>query len=266
MALDYRFSLTVFIILVLLQGCGGSTHSEAINNEQNSIVDINNNLAITDNTNVSAFRILLFGNSHIAGQGALIATLIHHANPNVTTLTQSLSGGYLSEQLTQSAAINTLEDNNWTHVILQGQKYSQSGTIEYSTTAAQTLIAKTKSLGATPILFPEHPQKGNSTEAQRVYDLHQSINEQQRSCVAPVGLVWDYAMAQRPDLSFHSNDGNHANPLGSLLTAMVFYETITGQPAELLPIISELNIDAPLQQQLGQWVSVVLANHPPCSF
>ena len=265
MDLNCRLALTGLTIVSLLPGCGGSTPSVTINNEQGIVVDNHNNLPIPDNTSVNDFKILLFGNSHIAGQNTLIATLINHANPNVTTITQSLSGGYLSDHINNAAAIDILEGNNWTHVILQGQKYSQSGTIDYSTSAAQTLIAKTKAIGATPILFPEHPQKYNTTEAQRIHDLHLSINDKQRSCIAPVGLVWDYAIAQRPDLSFHSNDGNHANQLGSFLTAMVMYETITGQPAELLPTIENLNIDELLQQQIGQWVSFVLASHPPCA-
>ena len=265
MNVSWKHALTVLSILCLLQGCGGSAPSVGVNNEQETVVDNDNNLPIPDNTNVNDFKILLFGNSHISGQNSLIETLMRHANPNITVLTQSLSGGYLSDHANNAAAIDILEGNNWTHVILQGQKYSQSGTVEYSTSAAETLIAKTKAIGATPILFPEHPQQYNTTEAQRIHDLHLSINEKQRSCIAPVGLVWDYAIAQRPDLSFHSNDGNHANQLGNFLTAMVMYETISGQPAELLSPSANLNIEPLLQQQLGQWVTFVLASHPPCT-
>jgi hypothetical protein len=70
-------------------------------------------------------------------------------------------------------------------------KYSQSGQVDYPTIAAQTWIKMAKSQNAMPILFPEHLQRGDAQEGQKVHDLHASMANTQSSCVAPVGLVWD---------------------------------------------------------------------------
>ncbi|WP_404343964.1 hypothetical protein [Pseudoalteromonas mariniglutinosa] len=266
--MQYSHALAcLFAASLFIQGCNGKSDSTIVEvslpEEKAPIGE--HNLPIPDNSAVSDFRILLYGNSHIARQNELISTLLRSANPNITVYGESFGGGYLSDNLQNPTAVATLEENDWTHVILQGQKYSQSGSVEYSTAAAKTWIAKAKTQGITPILFPEHPQKGSTTEGQQVHDLHLAITQQQTSCLAPVGLVWDHVIKQQPDLNLHAADGNHANETGSLLTAMIFYETITGQPAELLPYIPDSFVSQDLQYQLAKWVTWILATHPPCS-
>lgn len=53
--------------------------------------------------------------------------------------------------------------------------------------------------------------------------------------VAPVGRAWRRALEQRPSLQLHSADGAHPGPLGSYLTACVFYTMITGEDPRGLP-------------------------------
>ena len=122
-----------------------------------------------------------------------------------------------------------------------------------------------KSQNAIPILFPEHPQQGNSQEGQKVHDLHVSIANIQSSCVAPVGLVWDRVIKLRPNITLHQTDGNHASDTGTFLTALVFYETISGFSADLIPFINDIDIDRTTQALLGQITSEVIAENPPCN-
>ncbi len=151
-------------------------------------------------------------------------------------------------------------------MIFQAQKYSQSGAVDHSTHAAKVWIARAKQINATPILFPEHPPKGDLGEGIRVYELHQSISTDKSSCVAPLGYVWKKILTVRPDISLYEPDGNHANTHGQLLTSMVFYEIITGESAEMLPFISEIEVDIDTQALMGQMVSEILAEIPACEF
>ena len=64
----------------------------------------------------------------------------------------------------------------------------------------------------------------------------------------------------------HNSDGNHASATGSLLTGLVFYPIITGQPVESLPELSSFNIDAATEQIMKESVSSVLFTHQPCHF
>jgi hypothetical protein len=173
---------------------------------------------------------------------------------------------FLVERLNDEVSGQTLASRHWTHVILQAQKYSTSGSFSYPTTAAEHWIRGSKELGATPIMFPEHPRKGNSWEGQTLWELHSGIAARENTCVAPVGLVWDEVLFRDPFLRLHQADGNHATEKGHLLTALVFYQIITGQPVESLPGLSGFGIDAATEQLMRESVSSLLFTYPPCAY
>ncbi len=47
--------------------------------------------------------------------------------------------------------------------------------------------------------------------------------------MAPVGLAFQRALEERPDLDLYNDDGMHANPQGTYLTLAVLYATIFEQ-------------------------------------
>jgi hypothetical protein len=107
-----------------------------------------------------------------------------------------------------------------------------------------------------------------------VANLHVSIANIQSSCVAPLGLVWDKLISLMLNLGLHLADGNHASNTGTFLTALIFYETITGLSADLIPFLGNINInnnisidiDMATQDLFGQIVSEVMAEYPPCDY
>ena len=258
--------LTIYIV-----GCssGADDTPVVIGNSQVVVTPVgtDDNLPIPDNTLMSQYDVLLMGNSHVLGLAKPLRMLMEIGAPQIRIgkLTQSM-GDYLTERLNDGRSIETLTGNSWSHVIFQAQKYSQSGQVNYPTIGAQTWIKMAKSQHATPILFPEHPQRGNSQEGQAVHDLHVSIAKLQSSCVAPVGLVWNKVIGLRPELTLHQADGNHASDTGNFLTALVFYETISGLPADLIPFLDTIDIDMVTQDFLGQITSEVIAENPPCNY
>jgi hypothetical protein len=206
------------------------------------------------------------GNSHAAGLYPVLADLLALGQPGKPIDVQLSSGrGFLDERVNDGASEQHLESEPWTHVILQGQKYSSSGAYDYSTHAAEYWIRGSKLQGATPIMFPEHPRKGNSWEGQTLWELHKGIANRESSCVAPVGLVWDQVRFRAPSLALHLPDGNHASAIGIALTALVFYPIITGQPVESLPELSAFGIDLATEQIMRESVSSVLSAYPPCA-
>ncbi|BDF94521.1 hypothetical protein [Pseudoalteromonas sp. KAN5] len=217
-----------------------------------------------DNGVPADYRVIIYGNSHSAQLGAMLKVLVTSQLPNSTIDTVTISGRFLDEIVAVTGNLEQLQQNSWSHAIFQGQKYSQSGTVYYSTDAARHLIATAKANNVMPILFPEHPQRGNPAEADRVYNLHQSISQQEPSCVAPVGLVWNRVLAVMPTAKLYNADGNHASYAGNMLTAMTFYEIITGELADAIPFTSALELEQQQQALFGQIVTQVLAEHPAC--
>lgn len=271
----YRFALLLFNSLLVVACSGGSNSN--VNEQTTPTVTAPppppptapapaTNVAVPDNRFLDSYSILIFGNSHTAGIGDLIGLILQAEYPDINIHIDSFGGGFLDNPSTNPQRLQRLQSREWSHVILQGQKYSQSGTVDYSTLATENWIKQAKNQTATPVLFPEHPQRHNPDEGQRVHNLHQSISAKQSACIAPVGLAWDRVIALRPDLSLHLQDGNHASASGKVITAMVFYEVITGYPANLLPYIDELGVSPELQQFFGQIVSETISANTPCRF
>jgi hypothetical protein len=264
-----RSTYVLLIILLALASCSGEKKNNV--EEPSSYVKPikstpTENLSIPDNRFSNTYQILLFGNSHVAGLGNLIKNLVNTGIPHANITFTNASGGFLDDEGSYQYRADLLENTSWTHVILQGQKYSQSGVTVYPTLSAQIWIDKAKQHQVTPILFPEHPQKGSSTEGKRVHDIHLGITALQKSCIAPVGLTWDKVLQIEPLLNLHNNDGNHANLMGQLLTSYVFYEVITGESADLLPFIESIAVAESTQQILRQLASETIQANLPCLF
>jgi hypothetical protein len=207
------------------------------------------------------------GNSHASGLRPILERLLVLGQPDKRVDVQvAPRSAFLAERVNDGVSEQKLESEQWTHVILQAQKYSSSGAYTYPTAAAEYWIRGSKELGATPIMFPEHPRRGNSWEGQTLWDLHIGIAARENACVAPVGIVWDEVLFRDSHLLLHQSDGNHASETGALLTALVFYQIITGQPVQSLPGLSEFNIDSATEQSMKDSVSSLLFVYAPCAY
>ena len=264
--------LLMFASVVLLVGCGGggSSGSGEPVIEAGDPTDMSRyetSLPLADNSNSSAYTVLLMGNSHALGLRQILERVLILGQPDKPVDVQVAPGfDFLADRVNDGVSEQKLESEQWTHVILQAQKYSSSGANTYPTAAAEYWIRGSKELGATPIMFPEHPRRGNSWEGQTLWDLHIGIAARENTCVAPVGLVWDEVLFRDPNLLLHQSDGNHASETGVLLTALVFYQIITGQPVESLPELSEFNVDSATEQLMKESVSSLLFVYAPCAY
>ena len=222
-----------------------------------------------DTDRPETYELLFIGNSHSRANGLpeLVATLIRTGLPGKTANTAAAPGfRFLSDRLDDGVTEQMLNSRAWTHVILQGQKYSTSRRYDYPTDAAEAWIKLVKERNARPILFPEWPREGNTWEGLFIQNLHLGISSRESACVAPVGLAWEESMARYPGLDLYADDGNHSNLRGALLTAYVFYELFTWQLADDLPFIPEIDVSANTQQKLKEVASfVVSANHATCN-
>ena len=262
-------------VAVLLVGCGGSGGNQsggggAVTVPAGSPVDTSRyptSLPLADNSNSSEYKVLLMGNSHAAGMRPFLEQLLLLGQTNKSITVRTAPGGaFLAERVNDGFSEQTLESEQWTHVILQAQKYSSTGNNSYPTTAAEYWIRGSKQLGATPIMFPEHPRRNNGWEGQTLWDLHSGIAARENTCVAPVGLVWDEVIFREPALTLHQADGNHASDTGALLSALVFYQIITGEPVESLPALSDFGIDSATEQVLKDSVSSLLFIYASCAY
>ncbi|MGX5173090.1 hypothetical protein ACUR5C_03575 [Aliikangiella sp. IMCC44653] len=233
----HLYSLSAVVFIALMTACGSSNESESSPQPEENLV-------------AADFEILMLGNSHSAAYDLpnLIAKLIEQGLPTFTAnAVRSPSISFLDERLNDGHTQALLESKDWTHVILQAQKYSTTGLNWYSTEAAEEWVRRVNAQQAKPIMFPEWARKGNTTEGIRIHEKHLYIASRESTCVAPIGLAWEEAGRLYPSLNLHADDGNHANLTGALLTAMVLYQVITMQPADELGPIEDIAVDTATQ-------------------
>ncbi|NVK21066.1 MAG: hypothetical protein HWD86_00980 [Kangiellaceae bacterium] len=247
--------LTITLFCVLLMACKSSDKTPS-------------NPSSTNNTKLSDYEVLLMGNSHSAYNNlpGMLAILIQAGTQKTVNVENAPGWKFLDERLNDGVSEQMLKSRKWTHLVLQAQKYSTTGNYFYSTEPSEEWIRRAKAQNAIPIMFPEWARKGNLEEGDRIHQLHLSIVSAEPACLAPIGLAWENARLQYPQLNLHDPDGNHSNKNGALLTAYVLYETITGNKAEDLATISQLGVDASIQIQLKGIASLTVEQNPPCFY
>jgi hypothetical protein len=267
-------SISTVLLFSLLTACGSGRDTA---NDQGGVVTpppvvispppVNEMLPVPDNRYVDQYQILLVGNSHVSSNNlsSVLSALLEQGTGKTAIASVAPGRGYLDERLSDDVTQAALQSQDWSHVIWQAQKYSTTGQYSYSTAASEYWVALSKQLSATPIMFPEHPRQGNTEEGMRVYLLHLGIAGREASCVAPIGPAWDIAIGMLPQTSFHT-DGNHASLAGTLLTALVFYEIISGESADELPYIPQIALAEQLQAQLRQIASATLQQYSGCTY
>lgn len=223
------------VLLAALVACGGGSEGDA------------------PSAPVAAdITLLFFGNSHSHNHDVpgLVQALVGAAHPARTVAAVTAPGLlFLDERLAHAPSIELMRRQRWSAVVLQAQRYSSSGAVEYSTAEAEEWVRRARAAGAMPILFPEWPRRGVA-ETARIVALHESIAAHQPACVPPIPQAFDIAQRLDAGLVLHASDGNHASPAGALLAALVIAATFTGLPPAQAPTLQIAGVDVATQTTL----------------
>jgi hypothetical protein len=253
--------------LALLTGCSPAADKTANTKPLPSAADDLNKFLIkrtfeNEDYQNADFRVLFIGNSHTSTHQMpkTVQKLLNAAASEKNAFCETCAAGFLTDHVNRKVTLDLIKQGNWDYVVLQAQKYSTSGKYQYPYDAALKLTKLANENGAKVIMYPEFSQRGNKEEAARVHELHQLIASKSGAEVAPVGLVWDVAIQQEPELVLHAYDGNHASEAGAFLTAAVFYQVLSGQDIAKTEPINVRQVDQDLQLKLKRFVSDYFAN------
>ena len=68
-----------------------------------------------------------------------------------------------------------------------------------------------------------------------ISEAYEQIAQELDAVLAPVGVAWENCQKINSEINLYNRDGRHANPMGSYLTACVFYAAIYNVSPEGLP-------------------------------
>ena len=241
-------AIAQLLCIILLASCGGGGDASTPSAPMPAAASV----APSPAPIAADIAVLMMGNSHTSVNRLpdTLATMLRAGHPGKTVAVTVAPGSlFLDERLAHGPSVAQLQGQRWSHVVLQAQKYSTSGTRSYSTAEAEQLIRMARVAGAVPVMFPEWARLGVA-ETETIYDLHVSIAVTEPACVAPIGQAWDRALIRDPTLTLHASDGNHSAPAGAFLAALVLYSTLTGGSPAALPALEVPGVDEATQARL----------------
>ena len=197
----------------------------------------------------NAMRVLFVGNSHtfINGMPEMVVKLAAKADVDrpLHYVMEAPGGAGFVEHLDNGHVETLLGQGPWDFVVLQDQQQRPSFTFDperadrWFFTPARALDAIIQDAGTKTILFmtwarqagdPDNVEGDTFDMMQaRVSDAYDTLALEVGATVAPVGLAWQAAHHERPELVLWRPDGSHAQVAGSYLAASVLFATIYEQ-------------------------------------
>jgi len=191
-------------------------------------------------------RVLFVGNSYTYfwNLPQVVQGLAQSQGYPLVTAQSTIGGANLGQHWRGERGLEThhkLENGNWDYVVLQDHSLrgieARDSLNLYVQKWKQEIIAH----GATPLLYMTWPRSFNPMMGDPIREAYESLGKRENITVVPAGLSWSKARHLRSDIDLYDPDGSHPAPLGTYLTALTFYKSITHQTVDGLPsrLISE---------------------------
>jgi len=172
-------------------------------------------------------KILFIGNSLTYYNGGLehhLMELAKSANPPLDIQAESLvkPGKPLEWIWNHTKAREVISEGDYDVVVLQ-DALTLAGVDSFHV-YTRLFVEEIRAAGAEPLLFMTWVRRELTME--EIIEAFIDIGEELDVEIAPVGLAWERAIEERPDLDLYRSDKLHPSIHGSYLAVNVFYATI----------------------------------------
>lgn len=177
-------------------------------------------------------NVLFIGNSHTQRHGGMdwaIGNIVHAEDPERPFEgTVRAANGVTLEYHYRNGARDAIRAGHYDTVVLQGYLPGiDSHTITPFLEYARRLGDEVRRSGARTVFFMTWPQgRGDWSELDDFVRAHRQIADELGVDVAPVGLAFAMAQAERPELQLLSDDDIHATWEGAYLAEVMVYATL----------------------------------------
>jgi len=204
-------------------------------------------------------KVLFVGNSftyYNSGLHQHYKAIVESADGVLHSRIMTISSGYLPEHIAGLPSLVASDD--WDVVVLQG--YSKGpiseGTAKPFREAATQLVRVIRDNDAMPVFFMTWAYIDEPEMTTLLDDAYTSIGKELGAQVVPVGLAFERAIQQRPDLKLRIADRKHPTLAGTYLAACTFYAALHQQNPEGLSYTAGLDpVDAAFLQRVA-WDTV----------
>ena len=186
-------------------------------------------------------RILFIGNSFTNRNDlpGLLTRLATAARPPIAVETERViaNGRALKTHWERGAARDAIRASKWDYGVLQEQSTlplkNPARMHEYVTLFDEEI----RKSGARTVLYMTWARRHEFERQAELTAAYASIGRTLGALVVPVGVAWQRALSERPELVLHDKDNSHPNFAGSYLAACTFFAALFDRsPAGLVTI------------------------------
>ena len=176
-------------------------------------------------------RILFIGNSftnrnYLPG---MLARLGAAATPGCRIETDRViaNGRALKTHWERGDALKAIRSSRWDFMVLQEQSTLPLKNRGRMHEFIRLFDREIRQTGARTALYLTWARRHEWERQDELTDAYRSIGREIGAVVVPVGMAWQQALLERPDLVLHDKDGSHPNLAGSYLGACTFLAALT---------------------------------------
>ena len=190
-------------------------------------------------------RVLWIGNSYTAPVWQLVTEAANGSGGLQLTAEALTPGGFMwarhfGDGTTE--AVKKIRTGKFNYVVLQDQSQAAFRLQNEMKTYGAKFVQEIRAAGAEPIFYctwagdPKRDAGKQRGPQAQITAAYWALAQEHKAPFAAVGPAWEKALAARPGLQLHAEDGSHPNAAGRYLSMCVFYALLTGQnPAGLPP-------------------------------
>lgn len=127
----------------------------------------------------------------------------------------------------KQSTVKTIQTGDWDVVVLQEDIAEHWLQVEQFSDYARLFDDAIRQASSETVLYMHWPWEAQDVpDAEQIAQVYGDLGTELGAKVAPVGLAWQRALRERPDLDLYNSDQIHPGPLGAYLTMCVLYATI----------------------------------------
>lgn len=188
-----------------------------------------------------AVDVLFIGNSYTFywNLPQSVGAMAESQNISMRARQSTASSANLAEHWKAERQLQTMErlrSQNFSRVVLQDHSLGALEAPKRMMHYGQLFASEIQKRGAKVYLFMTWARAFNPSMQQTVTAQYRALADQTGARLVPVGLAWQLARERKPGFPLYEADQSHPSPLGTYLTACVFYGVFFGSvPVGSLP-------------------------------
>jgi len=183
---------------------------------------------------MNSLKALFIGNSYTFCNKMpwIVSKLAESAQRNFVVDMVTQGGVSLEWHANNKETLNAIEKGNWDVVVLQDRSLGPIESRDKMHQFGMELNEHIQEVGAETVLYMTWARQHIPEMIDDLAVAYISLAKKINAKVAPVGIAWKNALDARPDLILHTEDKSHPTPIGSYLTACIFYSTFYNTSSE----------------------------------